>query len=318
MRFVFQPKHYAGIAVGIIIIIIDIILFLGVLPDVFGPKAWYFNPIAILAILIALSPFVVDFFKENKRQKELESKFLEFVRSLLGSVRSGVNVSQAIIQVSGADYGSLTPYVGKLAHQIEWGLPLHQTLTTFSKDTKNSIIERFVNIIIQSERSGGDIASVLESVTASTYEIRKVKEEQKATAYSQTIQGYIIYFVFIATMLVLQIFLIPRMESIGAEVAGGLSGVIGSLAASGSPLDFGALFIATVVVQGIFAGLMLGKFSDGDFRSGVKHSLVMCLSGYFIVSMVSGIIGSAGGAEVAAVTLLLFIPKRWFTRTRKE
>jgi flagellar protein FlaJ len=304
MRFELKQKHYISIGVGIFIFLLDSIFFLGLIPD-FGSKRWFYNPILVIALLIGLSTFISDFFKETKRQKELELKFLEFIRSLLGSVRSGVNISQAILNVSSADYGSLTPYVKKLAHQIEWGFPLHKALTTFAKDTNNDIIERSIRIIIQAERSGGDIASVLDSVTGSTYEIKKVKEEQKTSSYSQTVQGYIIFFVFIATMLVLQVYLIPKMEIIGTEISGGIGGILGNsaTAAAKGGLDLNTVVIVTVIVQGLFAGLMLGKFAENDFRSGVKHSLIMVVVGYLLISTVVGIM---------VAPFLFMIPKRWF------
>jgi len=311
MRFEFKTKHYIGITAGVLIFILDSIFFLGLIPD-FGPKKWFYSPILVIALMIALSTFISDFFKETKRQKEIELKFLEFIRSLLGSVRSGVNISQAILNVASADYGSLTPYVKKLAHQIEWGFPLHQALNTFAKDTGNEIVERSIKIIIQAERSGGDTASVLDSVTGSTYEIKKVKEEQKTSSYSQTVQGYIIFFVFIATMLVLQVYLIPKMADIGQEISGGIGGmgILGSAgAAAASSLDLGTVVIVTIIVQGLFAGLMLGKFAENDFRSGVKHSLVMVIAGYLIMSTVVGIM---------TAPLLLLIPKRWFKLENKE
>ena len=139
---------------------------------------------------------------------------------------------------------------------------------------------------------------------------RRITEERKAQAYNQIIQGYIIYFIFIVIMLVLQLYLIPKLGEIGGEVMVGLSGagVGGSVAgAAGGGMNLGAIFLVTIIIQGLFAGLMIGKFAEGNFKVGLKHSIVMVLSGYLLMDMTSGLIGTA-------TALLLFIPTRWLRR----
>ncbi len=116
------------------------------------------------------------------------------------------------MQISSENYGSLTPYVKKLANQIEWGYPLHDALVVFSRDTKNVVINKAVAIVIQAEKSGGNMGTVLQEITRSVVEIKKIKEERKSNAYTQVVQGYIIFFIFIAIMLVLQ--KLPSIEEI--------------------------------------------------------------------------------------------------------
>ena len=248
----------------------------------------------------------------------METKFLEFVRGLVETVRSGVNVPQAIMHVSNTSLGALTPYIKKLANQLEWGYPLHDAFTIFADDTKNEVIQRSVAIVIQAEKSGGDMGSVLEAVTSSVLEIKKVKEERKSNSYSQTVQGYIIFFVFVVIMIVMQTFLIPKLSAIGGEIGQGLGNVGGaSLGAGGGAkgnVAFGPIFTATIIVQGLFAGLMLGKFADGDYVSGLKHSLIMVVSGYLLSATLSAIVAP----EKAAVALIFLIRRDWFIKNVKK
>ncbi len=298
-------KHHIGLGIGFLIVIINFVLFFNF--SKIEPKEWYFGPILVIGVLIGSITFILDFLEENKRQKELELKFLEFVRSLVETVRSGVSIPQAIIHVSNVNLGALTPYVKKLSHQIEWGYPLHDALTIFANDTKNPVIKRAVAIVIEAEKSGGDMGSVLDAVTQSVFEIKKVKEERKSNSYTQTIQGYIIYFFFVLIMIVMQVYLIPQLSAVGGEVGQGLGTIgIGGLGA-GSTLEFGPIFIATIVVQGLFAGLMLGKFAEGDYKSGFKHSLIMVIVGYLLITTAIGIFNTAEA-------LILLIPARFILK----
>src|SRR3989344_2819588 len=101
MRLELKSKHYLGIGVALAVVL----------------------TVFVVGIFFGTLPFFQDFLAEKKRQKELETKFLEFVRNLGEIVRSGVSIPQAIIQVrqAGANYGALTPYIEKLANQIDWG-----------------------------------------------------------------------------------------------------------------------------------------------------------------------------------------------------
>ena len=309
MKIELSIKHYLGLGIAFTLIVLDFLLFFNFTGDI-GPKVWYFNPILVIAALFGGIFFFLDVLHENERQKELELKFLEFVRSLVETVRSGVTIPQAIMHVSNTNLGALTPYIKKLSNQLEWGYPLHDAFTIFASDTKNEVIKRSIAIVIQAEKSGGDMGSVLEAVTTSVLEIKKVKEERKSNSYSQTVQGYIIFFVFVIIMIVMQVYLIPKLSTIGGEISGGLGG-IGVSAGSGggggkSGVEFGPIFTATIIVQGLFAGLMIGKFSDGDFISGLKHSIIMIVSGYLISSTLSGIVAPQG-----PISLLFLLKKDW-------
>src|SRR3989338_9838741 len=118
MKIELKPKHYIGIGFAIVMIILDFIFFFSFDTNKLGPKIWYFNPILVIAVFIGGILFIIDILNEGKRQKELEVKFLEFVRSLVETVRSGVTIPQSILHVKNSDFGSLNPYIKKLANQI--------------------------------------------------------------------------------------------------------------------------------------------------------------------------------------------------------
>ena len=259
----------------------------------FEKDSRWFKPLIIVGLIIIGSQFLIDFLRENKRQKELELKFLEFVRALVQTVKSGISVPKGILQVANEDYGALSPYIKKLAYQIEWGFPLHDALNTFSKDTNNSVIKKSVSIVTEAEKSGGNMGDVLQAVTDSVFSIKKIKEERRSSVYSQMVQGYIIFFVFIGIMLVLQIYLIPKIAVLGGGATVGLGTSVGGFIEGGAkPVSIAELdktFVWLIVIQGLFTGLMIGKFTEGEFKMGVKHSFMLMVVGYLIISTVRGI-----------------------------
>jgi archaeal flagellar protein FlaJ len=286
-----KTKHYISIAIGLMIILLDFIFF-------FGKKSRLFQPLIAIGLIVAALEFWLDFIHENKKQTEIEIKFLEFVRALVETVKSGIPIPKAVMQVSKSDYGFLNPYVQKLAHDIEWGMPLREALKIFANSTENKVILRSIAIVIEAERSGGNIDEVLRAVSNSVAQIKKIKDERRSDTYSQMIQGYFIFFIFIAIMLIVQVYLLPQLGDITLTVSSGLGGVlsgnIDSVAgaqtntAKAAILDFNNIFLALILIQGFFAGLMIGKFAEGNAKMGIKHSAVLVILSYLIITFFRG------------------------------
>lgn len=279
MKIKFKKEYLVGIAIGVFLIILDILYFW---------KTRWFLAMIIVAISIGWSQFWMDFFKEQKRQKEIEEKFLEFVRAMVGTVRSGISIPQALRQTADKDYGALTKYTKKLANQLEWGIPVHDALLTFSKDTGNSVIKRSIAIVLEAEKSGGDMESVLESVTDSVVHVKKMRAERKAGTYSQMMQGYIVFFIFIGIMLLLQLKLFPSLQGM-TDISEGLqsTGLTGMFS-QGEQANLDKIFFSLILIQGLFAGIMIGKFSEGTLKQGAIHSLALMTIAALIITLVKG------------------------------
>lgn len=279
MELEFKKKYWVGITAGLILILFDIYLFLG--------KRWFW-PCIIIAVSVGWSQFWIDYLKELKRQKEIELQFLEFMRNLVESVKSGISIPKSIIHVTKKDFGSLNPYLQKLSSQIELGIPIRKALVTFASDTKNSTIKRSVSIIVEAEQSGGDIRDILESVVQSVVNVKKIKEERKASAYSQIVQGYIVFYLFIAIMLALQLWLFPKLSGLTGTLQEGLRG--GLITRGGSDFNLDTVFFSLIMIQGFFAGIMIGKFSEGTLKNGLIHSLILMTTAALIITTAKGTI----------------------------
>jgi len=248
----------------------------------------FFWPILIIALTLGWLHFWSDYYKEIKRQKSIELKFLEFVRNLVETVKSGITLPMSILHVSKEDFGALTPFIRKLSHQVEWGIPLHRALVTFAEDTDNSVIKRSISIIIEADESGGDIGDVMTSVSESVMNVKKMREERRASTYSQVVQGYIVYFIFIGIMLVLQLWLFPKLVNLQGPLQSGLGMLGGVGGGGGEAMNLDSVFFGLIMIQGFFAGIMIGKFSEGTIKQGLIHSLILMTSAAMIITTAKG------------------------------
>jgi len=95
------------------------------------------------------------------------------------------------------------------------------------------------------------------------------------------VQGYIIFFIFIFIMLFVEIKFLPLIiTSVGAS--GGNINV--DLAATSTELMQRSFFIL-LIVQAAFAGLVIGKLSEGTIKKGIKHSIILLIIAYLSVTL---------------------------------
>ena len=294
-------QQITGMVLGIGVLAVDMLFMRG--------TAW-FIPLIAVGLILGLVQVFADYFLEQQKQRELEMRFPDFVRNLVGAIRSGMPAPRAIVHIADADYGYLSPFVKKLANQVEWNIPVHKAFVNFSRETNNRVIRRSISTVIEAEMSGGNIEDVLETITDSVIKIKKIKQERKASIHSQVMQSYVIFAVFLGVMVIIQNLLIPyvaRMgqSSLAAEAGGSVVGAGMSELMRKVTWDFSSfpnfissagswfgsiygVFLMLALIQGLFAGLVIGKLSEGQISAGLRHSLILMAAAFFIISLAQG------------------------------
>lgn len=257
----FQKMHLLGIFAGLIVAGGSYFLFV-------GTNMFYF--LLVVSLLVAAIPFLLSLVFGQSKEREIEEKFLEFARDLVENVRSGTPISKGIQNLANRNYGELSPYIKKLANQLSIGITLTRALQTFAHDTKNNVISRAVSMISEAERAGGNIETILESVANSVSQIEDLRKERQAAVSNLVTQGYMIFIIFIIIMLVLEFKILPLVGDLGSGETG-----LGGNAKSIDPDSFSAPLFIMILVQSFFAGLVIGKISDGSLKAGVRHSFIL-------------------------------------------
>lgn len=274
--------HWIGIVSGGLLVVISSIFFY-----IQAEKNLFIFLIG-LGIAAMIFPFIVGIINESKKEQEISEMFLEFSRNLAESVNIGTPISKSIINMAKKKYGALTPYIEKLGNQISLGIPVNRALENFAKDVNNPVISRAVTLISEAERAGGEIDYILQSVAESISEIEKLKVERKAAISSLVVQGYIIYFIFIGIMLMMEFKILPlaaQVSSLKGISTSTLNVADGGLSTPVFSADsLGTLFLSLLLAQGFFSGFAIGKLTEGNLKAGIKHSFIMMISAFLIAT----------------------------------
>lgn len=240
----------------------------------FDPSNEIFTFLNILGFSIMLVPYFSIRYDNYLSKREMETRFIDFLRDIIESVKAGMTLPQAIKACSKNDYGRLNDYVRKMGNQINWGIPFSQVFIAFSKNTGSRMIRRSASTIVEAHKSGGDVPDILEAVSKSVSEIERIRRERSAHIYMQMLTGYVIFFIFLIIMVALQRFLMPSISGMMSD-----SSIFGE---TSEPMNFYSIFRDLIIVQAFFAGLAIGKMSEGSVFAGAKHSVILVVVGYAV------------------------------------
>ncbi|MBI2579322.1 MAG: type II secretion system F family protein [Candidatus Aenigmarchaeota archaeon] len=254
-------KNYTGIisiAAGLALIYVNFMLF-SAIPQIFS----MINLVA--GILVMGIPLLIKY-ESYGRVKKIEALFPKYLGDVAQNIASGMTLPQAMRTSANNDYSVMTPYVKEISAKISWGITFERVLTDFAEKTGSRTMKRNVQTIIETHRSGGSIDTVLKSVAQSLIELERIKKERASSIYSQMVNGYVIYLIFLGVMIGLSSFLIPTFKFDESK--------------SDLEQTFSDIFRSLVVIQGFFAGMSIGKLAEGSLQAGIKHSLALVVLGY--------------------------------------
>jgi flagellar protein FlaJ len=315
-------KGKQSLTSGQLIIIVSVIASLGMimLALFIGDMPLLVNMIMI-SILVIIMPYSVYKFIRLKKIKTYENEFPNFLRDLSENVRADLSIIQALQAAARSDYGLLSHEIKKMGNQLSWNMPLELVLKNFEhRVAESKVITRSLLIIDQSNKSGGNIAETMESLANNIESIREAQLEKSSLLNQQVMMMYAIFFIFLGITIALIKFLLPLLQTTtptgGTGGAGGF-GIAGfnpnpcaacigvdnpacggcnvfttmSLAFGlGEPTEassyYKALFFSMILIQGFFSGLIAGQIGADSLAIGIKHSMIMLLSGFLIFMIV--------------------------------
>jgi len=258
--------------IGLIVIPLMIAISLLFYSTLFYFNTESYDDFILFSFLIGALPYTTYRYFEFRKIKRCEEIFPDFLADVSSSVDSGMSIPQAVAICSKRDYGILTDEIRKIHRLITWGIPFEEVLRRFAFFVKSPFIEKFVYLIIEANRSGGDIREVLSSASRNSKQLKEIERELKGNIAPYMIIMYMIFGLFLAmTVLLYHAFLVPMSTIEGGEMIYGIS------------LEgYRILFFRLLMLEGFFNGLIMGKIIDGKVISGLKHSIAMIVVSYIV------------------------------------
>lgn len=277
-----------GVIVMVVFVAIGVLDAIGSIDIPFEWIDW-----VIFAALAMLASYGFPMSAKERHIREIEMRLPDFLRDVAEAGRFGMTLADAIVVASSGRYGRLTPEIKKMAAQIEWGVPASEAIRLFSERVKTPLVTRMSSIIMKANDAGGNVADVLSMVSHDAKETILTQEERSVAMQTYVMVVYIAFFVFIATILILQGQFLPKMEEAGSTVNQkakdmGLGSIPGVSIHTEVISEISFIFLLSVVVHAIGDGILAGVIQKGSIPIGMRHSFIMLLVGFITLRVLFG------------------------------
>ncbi|MCD1296062.1 hypothetical protein CUJ83_13745 [Methanocella sp. CWC-04] len=236
----------------------------------------------LIGFFIAVLPFVVFWEARNSRIKKIDTAIPEFLKRLAGVNESGLTLALAIKTLLKSNLGVLNVEIRKMCADIEWGADTRDALIRFERRINTASIRRMVTLIVRANESTGNIKDTLEIAAADASANLSRKEERFSNMLVYVSIIYISFFVFLYIIYTLVSVFLPILPGIPADSSTHMASMGFSFMDISGTGMLHLLFYHSVLIQGLFSGVMAGMMGEGNVASGLKHSLLMMATGYAV------------------------------------
>lgn len=244
----------------------------------------------VLTILATAGPIGWHVSRQSRRVDAIEGRLPDFLNDLAETRRAGLTLAASLQSCSLSDYGALTPEVQKMANQVSWGVSFTDALQQFADRVKTNLVRRSVHLIIEASKTGGSVADILKAAARDAYEIKALESERRVNMTTYLIVLYVVFFVFLVVMAVLDNRFIPQVIEAN-QVSQDLGTDTSNVPIGGGNLDQDVLrfvFFNAAIVQAIGNGIVGGVLAEGRYTAGFRHVAWMALSAWLLFRFLLG------------------------------
>ncbi|WAM22690.1 MAG: type II secretion system F family protein (plasmid) [Candidatus Methanoperedens sp.] len=210
----------------------------------------------MIFFIVAILPYGLYWRGEVNRLHKEEEAMPIFLRNVADRNRMGYGMTEIF------EPSPVYEHINKKVKKIYWLLKMGENLETaisMLKENGSYIMTRGAGIINDALRCGGNISKILESVGEDIQNIININREIEGDMKMNTKMIMATYFLFVGITWLINSMFFKAFSTPGASV----------------PLDmayYRRLFYHSCALTGIFAGLVISRYEQGDLRPGFVFS----------------------------------------------
>lgn len=166
-----------------------------ILPLGLSLAGWFiFNStlfIIIGAVIGALIPNSILRIKEARRRQKFSGQLLDAIMTLSSSLKGGLSLLQGLEVIVEEMPPPISQELGLVVRENKMGINLDDSLRGLAKRLKMDDLDLFINSLLVSRETGGDLTKVLSRLITTIRDNRKLKENVNTLTLQGKMQGII-------------------------------------------------------------------------------------------------------------------------------
>jgi tight adherence protein B len=143
--------------------------------------------------------------RKSKRLKAFNGGLADTITLLANSLRAGSSFLQSVEMVCREAQPPISTEFTRVIREVNLGLPLDDALANLSRRVKSEDLELMVTAIAIQHQVGGNLAEILDTIAFTIRERVRIKGEIKTLTAQQRMSGYVVGFLPVALVLVMQV-----------------------------------------------------------------------------------------------------------------
>jgi flagellar protein FlaJ len=274
----------------------------------------YFDYNAITIFIITLVIYAFGVFILLQLSAESKAKFVENVlpdalQLMASNIRAGLTTDKALLLAARPEFGPLKDEIGRIGRETMAGRNFTDALKKSTARIRSRDMERTITLIVQSLKSGGQLADLLDQTADGMRDQQLMQKEISASV--------LMYAMFIAIaialgapmLFALSTFLLELLVKNVNLISSQMPMSLKSMASSSIPISVGTISIrpefarmysmVSIASSSFFGSLIIGLILKGEEKAGLKYipiMLIIALSLFYLAyqllsSMLGGMMG---------------------------
>ncbi|MFH2019853.1 MAG: type II secretion system F family protein [archaeon] len=215
----------------------------------------------------------------NKRKKEVEAYFPDFLQLTAANINAGMPVDQSLWYAIRPRFGTLAVDMETVAKSTMVGEKLTVALSEFSTKYDSVTIQRAIALLIEGMESGSEIGDLLSRIATNMRETEIIKKEM-----ASSVTTYVIFILFATLgaapfLFGLTTVLVVIMKSILAQINigssgqsfGGIGGMLSTSTETIGIADYQTFAVVSIIISSIFSAIIISVIQKGDAKESVKN-----------------------------------------------
>ena len=250
---------------------------------------WYFSfPVLLFGFEFIF--YLILGLNVNSKTAQVEAALPDALQLMSSNIRAGLTTDKAMIMAARPEFGPLEKEIRRVGKETMAGRSLSDALSRMTLFIRSSDLERTLELITNSLKSGGELADLLDSTADDIREQQLIRKEIAASVLMYVLFIFIAISIGAPVLFSMSSFLVEllskNMEMIANELPSNFDGM------EGAPIKMGGGNISTEFIRQyalvsiasscLFGSMIMGLILKGEEKEGLKYFLPMVIIAYVL------------------------------------